>query len=324
MQQSYEKPLISILMAIYNPNISWLQAQLRSLNNQTYSHLELQIVDDYSDENIYKSICENVKLCINNIPYTLMRNKINKGSNKSFEYLTLKAKGEYIAYCDQDDIWEDDKLDCLYTLIKEKDAVLVCSDVKIIDENEKLKYESITQIRKRHVFMHGLGLTESLLVRNFVIGCTILMRSEVAKNAIPFNPFMVHDHWLALYASTRGAIEIYDKPLVRYRLHHNNQTLVLSNVNSKADYIQARIRTNEKRLMWIKQNGLLQNSERLEELLRWNKSRMHYATGDYSYAVCLWRWRHCNYTTTLFELLVMPLPEPFIRIGLYLIKRGNI
>ena len=43
-----DKPLISIVMAVYEPNLQWFREQLDSLEAQTYPNLELLVIDDCS------------------------------------------------------------------------------------------------------------------------------------------------------------------------------------------------------------------------------------------------------------------------------------
>lgn len=71
----------------------------------------------------------------NKFNYTVIRGKTNEGSNKAFEELTKIGNGEFFAYCDQDDIWEKDKISIIMDGFKEDDVTLVCSDLSIIDEN---------------------------------------------------------------------------------------------------------------------------------------------------------------------------------------------
>ena len=112
-----DKPLIAILMAVYEPRLDWLQEQLRSLEQQTYPNLRLYLRDDCSPTVSIQEIQSCVQACILSFPYELYRNEMNLGSNKTFELLTQEADGGYFAYCDQDDIWLPEKLNVLQTKI---------------------------------------------------------------------------------------------------------------------------------------------------------------------------------------------------------------
>ncbi|WP_018212321.1 glycosyltransferase [Desulfitobacterium hafniense] len=313
-----DKPLISIVMAVYEPDIGWLSEQLKSLNSQTYYNLELIVQDDCSPTIPYETICSCVKECITAFSFRIGRNEKNMGSNKTFELLTREAVGEYIAYCDQDDIWIPEKLEVLHQRIVQSGAVMVCSDVEIIDSKGNHVAHGIGKVRKRHVFNTGSALASSLLYRNFVIGCTMLIDSRIAKEAIPFLDNMVHDHWLALYAAWKGKIEALDKMLIRYRLHEHNQTNVLTGVYTKQDYYNKRILLFQKRICEIQNRIPLPEINTAKE---WARARCLWFQSK-SGARTLWSLRRVNTTTTLFEIAIPWMPNKFFSLIIKLIQQG--
>ena len=230
------KPLISILMAVYEPRLDWLREQLESLEKQSYPNLRLYVRDDCSSAVRFQETERLVKECIRSFPCEIRRNEENLGSNGTFERLTREAEGEYFAYCDQDDVWLPEKLTVLQEELEQSGALLVCSDMLIIDAEGRRVADSITKVRRRHRFRSGEGLAESLLISNFVTGCTMLVRSETAKEAVPFCPYMVHDHYIALWCAERGAVRSLQKPLLCYRVHNSNQTSLMAGVTDKASY----------------------------------------------------------------------------------------
>ena len=161
-----DKPLISILMAVYEPRLDWLREQLESLEKQSYPNLRLCIRDDCSPTVSFWGIERLVKECICSFPYEIRRNEENLGSNLTFQRLTQEAEGEYFAYCDQDDVWLPEKLEALQEELERTGALLVCSDMVIIDGQGQQTADSITKIRRRHVFRSGGVLTEGLLISN--------------------------------------------------------------------------------------------------------------------------------------------------------------
>ena len=75
--------------------------------------------------------------CITSFPYSITRNEENLGSNGTFERLTREAEGDLFAYCDQDDIWLPEKLTVLQKAMEREQALVVCSDMYIIDSSGK-------------------------------------------------------------------------------------------------------------------------------------------------------------------------------------------
>ena len=313
------KPLISILMAVYEPRMDWLKEQLDSLNAQTYPNLRLYVRDDCSPTVPYVEIQALVEQCITRFPYQIGRNEKNLGSNLTFERLTREAEGEYFAYCDQDDVWLPEKLSILQEALERNGAQLVCSDVLAVDGHGEILANSITKLRKRHVFRSGGGLASGLMYRNFVIGCTMLLRAEAARGALPFLPDMVHDHYLALYCAYRGEIQSLMEPLVRYRIHGGNQTAVLSGVNTKKDYYTVRIQTFHRRMMEIHQRF---PTLEMDSALEWAEARIAYYQKRPHSGRQLWRMRKQNLTTTLFELVTLKMPLPLFQFAVQLVQCG--
>ena len=166
------KAQISILMAVYEPRMDWLRQQLVSLNEQTYPNLRLYVRDDCSPTVPYEQILACVRECITRFPCTIARNEENLGSNGTFELLTKEAEGDLFAYCDQDDVWLPEKLAVLQEAMEREQALVVCSDMYIIDGEGRQVADSITKVRRHHVFRSGTDLARGLLTSNFAAGCT--------------------------------------------------------------------------------------------------------------------------------------------------------
>lgn len=328
MSEPVEKraaPLISILMAVYEPRMDWLKEQLDSLEAQTYPNLRLYIRDDCSPTMPFEAIQALVKDCIRSFPYYICRNEENLGSNLTFERLTLEAEGEYFAYCDQDDIWLPEKLKVLQKELEGSGALLVCSDMYIIDGEGWQVADSITKVRRRHVFHSGYGLTEDLLISNFVTGCTMLVRSDTAKTAVPFCPYMVHDHYIALYCSKAGEIRSVMHPLIRYRIHWGNQSGVMAGVRDKTSYGEVRIDAVVKRFQWLgnyfpyREGMGKEISQRLEWMLaRQRNWRERRGRGT------VWKYRRFSPLASMFELAAVYFPERVLLFFVNLKKKNLI
>lgn len=231
-------PLVSILLAVYKPNYDWFREQLVSLNNQTYDNIELLIYDDCPEEPVSESFISKYILSFD---YKIVRGKTNKGSNKAFEELTKIGEGTYFAYCDQDDIWECDKIKLLVDTIEKDKSVLVYSDMSVIDKNGVHKHETLIEAKPRLKYIEGRDLTPQFFFENCVSGCCMLVKNETAKSAVPFSKSMIHDQWICLVASLDGKISFVEKALVKYRIHGNNQTGSLRGVFTKKDYYSLRV-----------------------------------------------------------------------------------
>jgi glycosyltransferase involved in cell wall biosynthesis len=96
-------PLISVIMPVYN-RFDLAHESIESVAGQIYRPLELIIIDDCSDTHFLPRITSGAAFSV-----TLIRHHTNKGPGVSRETGRLAASGQYLAYCDSDDIWQKDK-----------------------------------------------------------------------------------------------------------------------------------------------------------------------------------------------------------------------
>lgn len=329
-----DKPKVFVLMAVYNPNLAWLKEQLLSINSQTYENTELIVCDDCSQTIEINQVNTILKQNITRFPYKLISNATNQGTNKTFERLTLEAskaphtieKKVYFAYCDQDDIWESQKIEVLMNDINQKKAVLAYSDMSVIDGEGKLVSDSITKIRKRFDYFEGNELWRKILIRNFISGCCMIVRSDIALAAVPFETDMQHDRWISVIASAKGYIAYVDNALVRYRQHGKNQTGVLKDIKDKASYITIRIKDHLRILENIKSrtdiNGEM--AQFLSQYIEQMQIRLKYAEGEHRKFSKMLRFIKYNRATIIFEIIAMRLPEKMFIRALNFIKDMNM
>ena len=296
-----DKPLISILMAVYEPRMDWLRQQLVSLNEQTYPNLRLYIRDDCSPTVPYEQIQSCVRDCITRFPYVITRNERNLGSNATFELLTKEAEGDLFAYCDQDDVWLPEKLTVLQEAMERERAVLAYSDVSAVDDEGKLLARSLRELRPRLAYLEGSDLAPKLFFRNCVAGCAMLVNSNIAKRAIPFPRQTVCDHWIALLAATEGTIAFVPDQLVRYRQHKRNQTGVLAGVSDKQSYLRYKVAPLEERLTCYRQHTVPQ-----EEIEAFARARID------GRIIMIWKYRALAPHEAEFEIAAHLLPDGFI------------
>lgn len=296
-----DKPLISILMAVYEPRMDWLRQQLVSLNEQTYPNLRLYIRDDCSPTVPYEQIQSCVQECITRFSYTITRNEENLGSNGTFELLTEEADGELFAYCDQDDVWLPEKLTELQKAMERERAVLAYSDVSAVDDESKLLARSLRELRPRLTYLEGSDLAPKLFFRNCVAGCAMLVNSNIAKRAIPFPRQTVCDHWIALLAATEGTVAFVPDQLVRYRQHKHNQTGVLAGVSDKQSYLRYKVAPLEERLTCYRQYTVPQ-----EEIEAFARARID------GRIIMIWKYRALAPHEAEFEIAAHLLPDGLI------------
>ena len=151
------------------------------------------------------------------------------GAAGNFLSLIRQADADYCLLCDQDDIWEPEKISLLKQKIRDLESqygygtpLLVHSDCSLIDPSGEKTGDSFF----RHQGWDPNALTlPRLLVQNNVTGCTLIMnrplRELIASHAKAKDLFM-HDWFIALTAAAFGRIAFVDRPLTRYRQHGGN------------------------------------------------------------------------------------------------------
>jgi glycosyltransferase involved in cell wall biosynthesis len=134
----FKKPLISIIMPVYNTNPKWLILAINSVINQFYENWELCIVDDCSSHEEVKKILKNYLLIDSRIKchFSEKNEGISVSSNISLKIST----GEYIAFLDHDD---ELTKDALFWVVKEinnnPNVDFIYSDECKIDDTEDKK-----------------------------------------------------------------------------------------------------------------------------------------------------------------------------------------
>jgi glycosyltransferase involved in cell wall biosynthesis len=205
-------PLVSIAMSTYNGE-KYIHEQLDSLVNQSYSNIEIVIVDDHSTDQTVPII----KSYQNKYPFIkLFCKECNSGVNKTFEQAIAECKGEFIAPCDQDDIWFPEKITVLMNEISDEDAVY--SNSFLIDENGESLQKDFNSIIKLRSYYTGAPFLNS----NCVPGHTLLIKATFAKKTLPFPEHVIFDWWLSFCAASNNGIKYVDKCLVKYRQHDSN------------------------------------------------------------------------------------------------------
>ncbi len=204
---------VSVAMATYNGS-RFILEQLESIVNQTCKPQEIVICDDCS-------VDETVALVTSFITkhpdagITLVRNEKNLGYQKNFEKAIKLCRSEYIALCDQDDIWIPAKLETLLEQIG--DNCMIHSDAALIDENNKIIHESFTRIYRKKT----LPTFTDLLLCPYITGCTMLFRKDLLKDTTIIPGKIPHDYFLSLLVPS-GKIAYCGEPLVLYRQHGGN------------------------------------------------------------------------------------------------------
>ncbi|MCM1133961.1 MAG: glycosyltransferase [Clostridium sp.] len=172
-----ERPvLISVIVPIYNV-INYLQRCVDSIRAQTYSHLEIILVDDGSTD---KSGALAEKLAMEDKRIRVFH-KENGGSSSARNLGISKARGDYIGFVDSDDYIEPEMYERLLSAALSEGLRMVQVSRDEIDEGGN-KMPDVCQPPESLVFMESKAfMRELLLHRGDCSFCTKLLHSSLIK-----------------------------------------------------------------------------------------------------------------------------------------------
>ncbi|HEV2607391.1 MAG TPA: glycosyltransferase family 2 protein [Xanthomonadaceae bacterium] len=202
-------PLISVALCTYNGAL-YLREQLDSVLAQSEVTIEIVVIDDGSSDGT-AAILEEYAARDARIRW--QRNERNLGPTASFERAMSLCGGEFIAPCDQDDIWHPQKLARLLAAIGPCDVAYANSDfvdAQGIALNRRIS-DDLTMIAGNNPI--------AFLFAHSVSGHAMLLRRKLFEAVRPFPADVYFDMWLALCAAGRNGVRYLDESLVRFRRH---------------------------------------------------------------------------------------------------------
>lgn len=205
-------PLVSIVLCTYNGALH-LSAQLDSIIAQTYPNIEIIAIDDCSTDNTVDILHQYAERYKN---FKIIQNNTNIGYVKNFEKGMVLCKGNFMALCDQDDVWEHNKIAAMMENIG--DYNLVYCNSELVDANLNSLHKKMSDIKNLATYNNALPF----VIGNCVPGHAILMTRALLNLAAPFPNYIIHDHWLAYIASLYGGVKYINTVLVKHRNHTNN------------------------------------------------------------------------------------------------------
>ncbi len=142
MNKKEQEDIISVIIPVYNVE-QYLERCIDSVLNQTYTNIEIILVDDGSTDNS-GSICDKYKTIDDRISVV---HKENGGLSSARNIAIPLIKGRYAMFVDSDDWIDSDMLTDMVQIIKKYNADIVASEViratDIDNYNEKKKYDKL-------------------------------------------------------------------------------------------------------------------------------------------------------------------------------------
>lgn len=238
--------MISIAMATYNGE-KFIREQLDSILTQTITDWELIVCDDVSTDSTTAILEEYAQ---KDVRIKIYQNKFNLGFKRNFEKAIDLCTGEYIALCDQDDIWYPKHLEILLNQINNYSLSIGNSD--IVDKNNVFLNKRMSDTDQIQFIPEDYRklLYRELFYANPFQGASMLLKRDFAQKCIPIpEEVKYHDAWISICACVdQGLVYTYE-PITRYRQHEENITINSNRKNGitkwqiMCDYISKTLKT---------------------------------------------------------------------------------
>lgn len=214
---------VQILMAVYNGE-EYLSAQIESILAQSYEDWELLISDDCSSDSSLKVV---KKYCKVDSRIRLVLDGAHFGSAKAhFMALIREASAPYVMTCDQDDVWDSNKIELtLNEMRRHEDGekpLLVCTDLRVVDQD-------LNQISPSFLAYSGMDASKLdfgyFLASCLVTGCTMMMNPPLLRlmqRPVNEGRIIMHDWWASLLAAATGEVIHMGCATISYRQHGDN------------------------------------------------------------------------------------------------------
>lgn len=202
---------IDLLLATYN-GARYLPAQIRSLQNQTFEDWTLYVHDDGSTDATSDVVR---RFAAADARIRLVDDGQRFGSPAgNFLHLLRLSTAPYAVFCDQDDIWLENKLERLYdTISQANDGSPLAAYC-----NAYVYNPTAGTIDGYATLCHPRTLGDAFFMNGGVQGCSIILNAALRAICLDPPPYVVmHDHLVTLAALAFGRLIYIDERLMLYR-----------------------------------------------------------------------------------------------------------
>ena len=215
---------IEILLSTYNGE-KYLRAQLDSLLRQSHPDFHVTVRDDGSKDGTRAILAEYEQAAPERI--TWLRDGKNLGYPDCFWHLLEHAPAaDLYAFCDQDDVWEPDKLRCCAEKCGREDpdtALLYVHDYRISD-GELNVYDEYHIRRWGYREDYPYNLLYFVMISGFAMVLNHRLRERILRDEL-YGKGIPHDRWIFWCGFFAGKVICDERMLVTYRRHEATVTI---------------------------------------------------------------------------------------------------
>ena len=208
-----KKPLVSVLMNCYNGEL-FLKESVNSLLRQSYGNWELIFWDNQSTDRSLEII---KRFKDKRIRYFISKQHTNLGEARKEAF--QKVTGDYLAFLDVDDFWEENKLYNQLKSFRDKEVGISFTNTTYFSQKKKeILYKKNKQF----------NLSTNSLITNYSIALVTVMLDIKKLNQLDYNfdnKFNhISDFDLIIRLSTISKVKYLNKVLSGWRIHNNNES----------------------------------------------------------------------------------------------------
>jgi glycosyltransferase involved in cell wall biosynthesis len=215
-------PKVSVGVPSYNYS-KYIIETLNSVVDQTYSNIELIIVDDCSTDNSVEVINEWIAAYKGERQITFIVNAVNMGVTKACNIILQHASGKYITWLDSDDLIFPDKVEKQVEVLEMagSNTGFIYSNVNIIDAKGMIiDNDYMLTIGYDYKKMPTGNVFEMLFDFNFVPALSILANVACVKAVGGFDDNVaLHDYYIWLMLSKKYEVAYIPENMASYRIH---------------------------------------------------------------------------------------------------------
>ena len=222
---------ISVVIATFNGE-KFIEEQLESIRLQSLPVDEVLISDDCSTDNTVKIIKQYIDR--HHLDKWFVKvNTVNLGWRRNFINLLFQSSGDIIFYCDQDDIWDLDKIKIMMSILMEKKEILcLATQFTSIDSKGNIIGQDFI---KENLNSNATNIFQiSINSRYFFyvpLGCTLAFRKKMLKYIDPLFWDCGADQIIVRTAMFLNGMYILNSALIKHRFHDNNASNTASDLN---------------------------------------------------------------------------------------------
>ena len=250
---------ISVVMATYNGE-QYIAEQLESILGQTRPVDEVIIHDDCSTDGTAGIVEDFLRRHHPDGDWRFRVNRENLGYGTNFAQALFEASGDFICFCDQDDVWMPDRILEMEKMMKAHPEVLLAGSefesFSCTDDAPEIPEWELASFKGDDSLEHLLFVPENVFIG--CQGCTMILRKSFLDRIRDWwYPGWAHDEYVWKLALCMDGLYFWHHPTLRRRLHSSNVTFHREHdVQKRLKYLEELKKSHEQTCRFGQQIGL--------------------------------------------------------------------